>query len=164
MWSSLWSMGCITSHGNIFPLFYWRWKGADVWQCMKHSFLLAAGYFQGTVAGWFVVLFCFFNKRCWGTVPSLNVYSMALGHLSALKRRRDLQVLTSTACCNPQFCQCLLCFGFFYLFCTSGLSAMSLKSAIFCALPVGCYFYQWNRENAVRLNLPINDNDVIERW
>lgn len=134
---------------EYFPLVLLEIERSRRLQCMKHSFLLAAGYFQGMVAGWFVVLFWFFNKWCWGTVPSLNVYSMALGHLSALKRRRDLQVLTSTACCNPHFCQCLLCFVyFFFLFCTSGLSAMWLKSAIFCALPVGCYFYQWNREKS----------------
>lgn len=41
---------------------------------------------------------------------------------------------------------------------------MWFKSAIFCVLPVGCYFYQWSRENSVRLKVPINVNEVIERW
>lgn len=54
----------------------------------------------------------------------------------------SLPVLTSLACCSPHFCHYLL--YIFFQFCTgrpSELSAMRFNSAIFLALPAGCFFW-----------------------
>lgn len=125
MWSSLWSMGCITSHGNIFPFFLLVIERSsclavyEAWQLDTFRVRLQGG-----------LLFCFVFLIC-DVEAQFLLWMCTAWHLANLVHWRDLQVCTSMACCNPHFCQCLFCFVFFSLFCTSGLSAMWFKSAIF---------------------------------
>lgn len=166
MWSSLWSMGCITTHCNISPFFLLEIERSNCLAVCEAQLHFSSWRLSGYSCRVVCCFLLFFTMWCWGRVHAFNVCSMALGHLNALKRRRHLQVLTTIAYCNPHFCQCLLClFIFFSYFTPLDFLQCNLSLPSFVPhLLVATSIYCWSKENPVWLNVPINDNEVFERW